>query len=495
MTSTGIVVQTNGETQKRKRTQRLRPSRVVIEGALAGQVRAHATHAELGNFTMKVLDLSIHGARVEVDAQLAPQARTVLLGDRLELSISIREDTIYRGQGTITRVIDDGKSLAFGVELSDVGVDLATIHRESTRSTAEERWKQVKVAAAFEQLDDAFLAWIAHVADTLGTIQSFLDREESELAGQDLATRQALSDELLRAVTPDLVKHVNDAGAELTELIAKLPKELHADYRAAVLRQLGRFFAAAPFMHRAYTKPLGYAGDYEMMNMLYRDHREGASLFGKAMNVWATQLPCAQANINRITYLGNKIVEVMRSKPSGRVRVASIGCGPAKEIHAFLTNHPELGERLDVALIDQEQRAIVHCERTLAQLAARTNARVRPIRESARHLLTDRKLGEALGECDFVYSAGLFDYLPERSFTALLHVLYHSLAPGGTLAIGNVAEHNPDRATMEFFAEWFLHHRTPLELQAMADTLAPAPSKIQVEAEPTGVNLFLIVQR
>ena len=315
------------------------------------------------------------------------------------------------------------------------------------------------------------------------------------MTAHDLPTRQAHSEELLGIVAPDLITRMNEASLELSTLIGKLPKEAHADYRSALLRHLGQYFAASPFLSRAKNKPLGYAGDYEMMNMLYRDHAEGVSLFGKAMNMWATQSPVARANINRIEYLGTKIHAALRAKPKGRVRIASIGCGPAQEIHSFLTKHPELGERLDIALIDQEARAITHCERSLAQLALRANARIRPIKESARHLLTDRKLGDALGECELIYSAGLFDYLADRSFSALLHVLYHALTPGGMLYVGNVAEHNPDRAAMEFFTEWFLYHRSPAGLLAQAKLLSPPPSKANVEAEPTGVNLFLVLQR
>ena len=37
-------------------------------------------------------------------------------------------------------------------------------------------------------------------------------------------------------------------------------------------------------VYRAYTKPLGYAGDYEVVNMMLRDPFEGDSLFAKVIN-------------------------------------------------------------------------------------------------------------------------------------------------------------------------------------------------------------------
>ena len=169
--------------------------------------------------------------------------------------------------------------------------------------------------------------------------------------------------------------------------------------------------------------------------MLYRDHAEGESLFAKVLNVYATWEDAARANINRIEFLGEKIRKTIAASSRERVRIASVGCGPAREIAALLAARPELGQRLDVALIDQEERSITYCERTLAPFLATTGVRIEFIRESVRKLLTTRQLGEALGSRELIYSAGLFDYLSDRTFSALLAALWGALAPGGTLAV------------------------------------------------------------
>jgi extracellular factor (EF) 3-hydroxypalmitic acid methyl ester biosynthesis protein len=157
----------------------------------------------------------------------------------------------------------------------------------------------------------------------------------------------------------------------------------------------------------------------------------------------------------------------------------------------LLEQSPELGPYIDVALIDQEERVLTFCERTLSPIAIKTGAKVHFIKESVRRLLTAKKLKEALGERDFIYSAGLFDYLNTRSFSALLSVLYDALAPSGHLAIGNVASNNPSRYFMEYCLDWFLIHRSRADLLSFADALTPTPARAEVDAEPSGVNLFL----
>jgi extracellular factor (EF) 3-hydroxypalmitic acid methyl ester biosynthesis protein len=51
--------------------------------------------------------------------------------------------------------------------------------------------------------------------------------------------------------------------------------------------------------------------------------------------------------------------------------------------------------------------------------------------------------GFEVGGYDFVYCAGLFDYLSDRICRRLLEVFYDLLAPGGLLVATNVDSSNP----------------------------------------------------
>ena len=149
----------------------------------------------------------------------------------------------------------------------------------------------------------------------------------------------------------------------------------------------------------------------------------------------------------------------------------------------------------DVMLIDQDVRAISYCERRLIPLAEKTGAQIHFVRESVRRLLCGGRLGHTMGARQLIYSAGLFDYLSDRSFVALLSALYEGAEEGGQLLIGNVDQSNPTRYFMEYFAEWFLIHRNRQQLLDKAKLLRPAPAQVRVESEPLGVNLFLSLQK
>jgi extracellular factor (EF) 3-hydroxypalmitic acid methyl ester biosynthesis protein len=471
-----------------RRARRLRARRVRIEELQLEGLAAKARHATLGMIDTRVEDLSLTGAALVI-TDAGPRAGLVLTGDRLErMRIVCRDSVLYEGDANVRRIAERGNDLVLGIELQSSTVDFSELYRLGTRHSFSER-----LDAVLDPHDDVvpneFKVWVNDQRSALEKLKKFLDFEERALDNIDLFTRQQTLRTYLEEIGPRVVESMNTASRELRQLVGGLSEEQHSSCRKYYKAELHHLILHSPFMKRAYTKPLGYAGDYEMMNMLYRDHAEGDSLFAKAMNLYATQEGAAQANVNRLDYLCARIRAAVEAR--GHVRLASIGCGPARELAVLLDQNPELGRHLDVALIDQEERVLVYCERTLSPLAAKTGVKLHFIRESVRRLLGAKKLKDALGERDLIYSAGLFDYLNQRSFSALLAGLYDALGPSGHLCVGNVGSHNPTRHTMEYLLDWFLIHRSPAELEEFARALKPSPKRVEVDAEPSGVNLFL----
>jgi extracellular factor (EF) 3-hydroxypalmitic acid methyl ester biosynthesis protein len=472
--------------------RKLRARRLRVKELNLGDITAHVHSGVLGSITATVEDLSLYGMALVIPSAAA---KVVLAGDKLEhVRVQIGDQVAYDGSVVVRRVSENGDDLVLGVELEPGLLDLGEIYRRAERHTFAERLHAIDRDLLSNDIPAALKAWVADARTYLETAKQFLDAEERALAVLDLHTRQERLAQYLDESAPLVRARVETASQELAVLVASLPAEQHPPCRAFVRKHLLPLLMESPLLRRTYEKPLGYAGDYEMMNMLYRDHAEGGSLFAKALNVYGANTSAAQANINRVTYLGDLIRTLVADSGDRRVRVASVGCGPAREIYALLESSPELGRRLDVSLIDQEDRAITYCERTLGPLAAQTDARLHLIRESVRRLLATKQLSTTLGRCDLIYSAGLFDYLSGRSFQALLGALYDALVPGGLLAVGNVACHNPTRWFMEYCLDWFLIHRSREELLAFGKQLTPAPASLRVDCEPLGVNLFLLAR-
>ncbi len=433
-------------------------------------------------------DLSLSGMALVIP-RATSETTVALIGDRLDkLEVFCPAGLIYRGSANVRRVSERGDELVLGVEVQSRGIDLAEVYRLGTRHGFAERL-EAAVGAIDAGVSPRFKAWVADLRAYLERMKDFLDREESMLENLDRFSREQALWAYRQETAPRVIERLNRASRELGEFARVFSEDQHQAHRTYYQAQLLPLMQQSPIFKRASLKPLGYAGDYEMMNMLYRDHVEGTSLFAAVLNLYAGQEPAARAVVNRLSYLAEKLEAAIGD--GRKVRVASIGCGPAQEISHLLERRPELGQYLDIALIDQEERVLTFCERTLAPYVQKTGVRIDFIRESVRRLLATRQLKDALGERDLIYSAGLFDYLDTRSFSALLAALHAALAPGGQLVIGNYSEPNPSRYFMEYCLDWYLIHRNEQELRAFAEALEPRPSRIEVDSEPLGLNIFL----
>ncbi len=453
---------------------------------------AQGVHGSFGAFHGLVEDLSNHGVAVVLKAG-AGRAHLFLCGDRVEsLAVHQELEQLHRGAALIRRLERRGSDLVMGLELDPEALDLSSVHHLSSRTSARDRWRAARSEGAHEGTSPGFRAWLFDLRMHLETAKQFLDLEERGLDHVDLLSRQRIRHDLLEALAPEVIARMDEAGRQLHALVDGLDPSEHEAHRRLLRQRLVPLLSASPFLRRAFEKPLGYAGDFEMMNMLYRDHAEGDSLFGQVLNIWATQTPVAQANINRLELIGRCIHDSLLGA-KGRLKVMSIGCGPAREVQELLTHAPQLGRFLDVGLIDQGEGAIAHCESVLAPLAAKTGARFHFHRESIRRFLAVRESERTFGKRNLIYSGGLFDYLGDRAYKVLLQVLYDALVPGGRLLLGNVAAHNPSRWAMEYFVDWMVIHRSAEELRALASHLKPKPLEISVQSEPSGVNLFLHV--
>src|SRR5262249_40529642 len=112
------------------------------------------------------------------------------------------------------------------------------------------------------------------------------------------------------------------------EIAATLDPELRPVHSTYIHRQIHPLVLCSPFAFRTVQKPLGYAGDYEMVNMILRDPHEGASLYAKVLNRWFLKQPPAEAHRNRIQYLAQKLFEETARKNSQHqtARIFNLGC-------------------------------------------------------------------------------------------------------------------------------------------------------------------------
>jgi len=236
---------------------------------------------------------------------------------------------------------------------------------------------------------------------------------------------------------------------------------------------------------RSYAKPLGYPGDFEVMNQVYDWERRGDTVYGMLMH--RVGLEVAECIKTRMEVVRSTINRIVREKGQDRpVRIMSLGSGPAREVELFLSSPHANSGRAEFTLIDQEAAALQYAyERTYPYvLKTDSRSRVRCVNISFTDILRGTGALGSLPPQDLVYSVGLLDYLVDRRAAGLTRRLYDTLGPGGLLIIGNMNETPLSNLwPMEFIADWTLHYRGEAEMLEWVKGAHPAAA--WTETEPT----------
>jgi extracellular factor (EF) 3-hydroxypalmitic acid methyl ester biosynthesis protein len=404
------------------------------------------------------------------------------------------ERSIYSGRAVVKNVINTAGGFVVEAGLDDGWIDFELLapgkeHLRSHFANLIERWqKAYRVRPEFKVL-------IADMQSLLMDLRIWSEQVELGIRAAPSADRLELERLAGEQIAPAVVKAIDNIWERFDPIVNSFETDLHGPHEAYLRRHLHPLLLCSPFAYRTYQKPLGYAGDYEMVNMIVRDPREGASLFAKLVNVWLLQQAPAKAHRNRIAYLCERLLtEALRvSNKGAKVRVLNIACGPAIELQRFLKEH-DLSNRVEFSLIDFNDETLQHAGAAIAKIKSE-HQRLTPvqlIRKSVHQMLKEAgKRAQRVSEqrFDFVYCAGLFDYLPDAVCKKLLSVFYDWVAPQGLLLVTNVDATQPFHRSMEYILEWHLICRSSQQVSRMIEGSLPK-QEFTVKSDETGVNLF-----
>ncbi len=409
---------------------------------------------------------------------------------------------LYSGRGIVCNMVNTGIVLVCEASLDEeswLELDLLAPWAQVER-LASDFERIVSEWGKMEQVSPELKVIVSDMQTLLSDMRRWLEQVELAIRSGSPPERRKLELTIIERLNTLILPVTQKLFERFEEIAGGTKDEVVAVHRAYARRQLHPLVLCSPFLHRTFQKPLGYAGDYEMVNMILRDPVEGASLFAKMLNSHFVGVAPAEAHRNRVTYLTEMLSRETRrrAKLGLNTRFFNLGCGPAKEVQNFL-NDDDLCDRAELALLDFNDETLAQTGTLLTdiKMKLRRSTRLHMIKRSVHQIL---KEGARIGEVDtgakydVVYCAGLFDYLSDRICHRLLEIFYEMLAPGGLLVATNVEASNPARGMMEYLMDWHLIYRTGDQLKALAPKGA-LPENIAITADVTGVNIFLEVTK
>jgi extracellular factor (EF) 3-hydroxypalmitic acid methyl ester biosynthesis protein len=408
-----------------------------------------------------------------------------------ELTIRSGDRIIYKGKAVVVSLLNTGLMAVISVALIDEWSDLNAIRgnvnqvrEEAARFVAD--WEsRFKIRQSYQVTISEFRAFLSETArwiDQADMVDSLPRMPDGRL-----------TDEVFGAMAEPLMIKGKEFLVRLEDEASRLPAEDSLLHRAFAQTALHPLVLRAPFVYRTFAKPLGYAGDYEMVNQILGDPRQGSSTYIQLVNAMFLRAAVAVAHRNRIDILVDflkKAVATAASKDRP-VRILNVGCGPGVEIQKLIASGEDLS-RLQFTLIDFSLETLNYTRQKIDEAAQQHKVKVQVeyVQESVHELLkrATRDTAPADGQgFDYVYCAGLFDYLSDKVCSRLIRYFLSRSNPGAHLLVTNVHADNPERYGMEHLLEWHLIYRDEKQMQSVMEEVN-APAIMYTDA--TGVNIF-----
>ena len=268
-----------------------------------------------------------------------------------ELIIYRGEEPIYRGRAVVSTFVNTGLMVVASLRLVDGWSDLSTLI-DKPKDVRKEVNAFIGDWDALQTLRPGVQLVVTEMRSFLGELNLWLEQVDIT-AEDDNGHSKDLSTEFMQELEEPILSKLGKQLMNFEEEVEQIPGNETTTHKIFIQRDLHPFLMRAPFVHRSFQKPLGYAGDYEMVNMILRGEHEGPTAYAKIIHKAFVDAGPGAAHRNRVDILLKYLVEaVEKADQEGRkLRVLNVGCGPAVEVQRFIRTHP-LADRCDLRLLD-----------------------------------------------------------------------------------------------------------------------------------------------
>ena len=348
-----------------------------------------------------------------------------------------------------------------------------------------------------DRICNSFKNFTSNLTYDLSVYKKIFDNLDAEFLDEPQEVKASLQDAVINSEKGRFFGFLDEKMEELEQIVKTFSKLEHKRHGFYFRTQLWNTIMSAPFMARTNLKPRGYAGDSEMMSMIYANDYRGESTFYKLMHKHPLEQPAAQAVRNRrsaIAKIISQLKEDYRKRAHQKLNILSIACGPSKEMGDVLLSADDC-KNLHFTLLDQDPNALHEAKELIRQIEKKLSAKIEVdfLNESVRTLLAMPQIDAKWGQFDFIYSMGLFDYLTPPAASQVIGKLYQLLKPGGKMVIGNFHVSNPNRYYMEYWLDWVLFYRKEEDFTGLLKGASDA--EIKLFFEDNKVQMFLYVKR
>lgn len=258
------------------------------------------------------------------------------------------------------------------------------------------------------------------------------------------------------------------------------------------VRRLRKDFLYGRYIVWSLKKPYGYAGDFQIIDDLYRNDPDTKGV-DRLFDNYAQMSAMAIAIRNRKKDVKQFLTSFISRKAGKKFYVMDLASGPCRDISEFLSESPLLAKKVHFDCYDQDLNAIEYAKNLLG---TRANC-VSFFQENALRLALRKDIDKKISRrYDFIYSLGLFDYLDEKIALRLIAALKRLLTKNGQLLVANVSEkyENPSCHFLEWVGEWELVYRNQATFRKLFIEAGFPPESLTVDYEQQGIIQYILAR-
>ncbi len=251
-------------------------------------------------------------------------------------------------------------------------------------------------------------------------------------------------------------------------------------------------FSKGEYVSWSLRKPFGYAGDFKIIDDLYRNNPTTKG-FERLFDNYTQMSSIAVAVRNRKEDFKRLIMEHIDNKKNGDVRLMDLACGPCRIIKELFENEKFQKELAIFDCYELEQKAIDYAKELLG-----SPENVNFFKENALKIALKKDIYAMFNnKYDIIYSLGLFDYFNEEVATRLVSNLKKLLKHDGKLLVATVRDKysNPSVYFMEWAADWNLVYRSDEEFMRIFTNAGFAQNQLKIKYEQQGIINYIVASK
>lgn len=306
---------------------------------------------------------------------------------------------------------------------------------------------------ANEKFDGESLITPEAISEEIYAPRSNNFKEQFEIAKAEVAIALSLAHQQFeRECAPQQIIH--DVATRLHQIRGKNHSGVWRELIPIIQdHAVAEYFLEDPFTAWSFEKPRGYSGDAQLLDFIYghssvQDKIDAASPTGLALYEYTKGASSSVAVRERRDIL-TKYVDEIAADRGLDTEILTIAAGQLREANQSVALAEGRIKRW-VAL-DQDPLSIGAIARDFHGTC------IEAIDGSVRGILSRR---QELGRYDFIYAAGLYDYLVDKVSIKLTQRCLEMLKPGGVFLFANFSEEIGVDGYMESFMNWALLLRT-----------------------------------